>query len=268
MSRAMTDAGFFSAISDRMAAAPGLVALFVAGSHGRGDADAWSDLDLVGIAAAEDQAALVRVWRAALESVEPVVYWSERSGGPTLVNAITESWQRCDLYLVPQAQFTGRTRSGLRPLVDPAGLYQTLPAELPEAAPDPRRVRALTLEFLRVTGLLAVGLGRGEHVLLVRGAGILRDLLTDLMIEESPVRDRSGALHPSRLLRSDQMALLEALPYPDPEREALVAAHVALAGAFLPRARHLHEALGLDWPEAFEAATRRHLAARAGVTLP
>ncbi len=264
----MSDAGFFRATGSRMDGAPGLEALFVAGSHGRGDADAWSDVDLVGIAEPDAHDAIVEAWRGALEAREPLVYWSARGAPVRLVNAITESWLRCDLLLIPRARFSGRARSGLRPLFDRAGIYDSLPADLPPAVPNPERVRAIVLEFLRVTGLMAVGLGRGEHVLLVRGAGLLRDLLTDLMVEECPLADRGGALHPSRLLRADQMAVLQDLPYPGPRRDEVIGAHVALAAAFLPRARQLCDSIGLDWPEAFEAATRRHLVERAGVRLP
>jgi hypothetical protein len=87
------------------------------------------------------------------------------------------------------------------------------------------------------------------------------------MLEECPLANRGGALHPSRLLRRDQIALLEALPYPGPDRDALIAAHVAMAEAFLPIARRMSRELGLAWPEAFEAATFRHLEAELGLGL-
>ena len=121
-------------------------------------------------------------------------------------------------------------------------------------------------KFIRDLGLLPVGLGRGELVLLTTGAGLLRDLLRDLMLEGCSLPDRGGMLYLSRLLAPDQTVALEALPYPRPSREEAIAAHVATARAFLPLARRMTAKLNLPLPEAFEAATRDHLA-RAGVVL-
>jgi len=45
----------------------------------------------------------------------------------------------------------------------------------------------------------------------------------------------------------------------------LIAANLALAAIFLPRARRLAAQTGMTWPTAFEAATRRHLKERLGV---
>ena len=71
--------------------------------------------------------------------------------------------------------------------------------------------------------------------------------------------DPGGMLHQSKVLPADQLEMLKALPYPGLDREALIAANFAMAQAFFPRARALAERLGLEWPSAFEAATRRRL---------
>lgn len=156
----------------------------------------------------------------------------------------------------------------MRPLFDRSGIYETLPEDLPPATPDPKRVSYLIHEFIRVLGLMTVGIGREEYVTLVKGSALLRDLLTDLMLEECPLPDRGGALHLSRLLKTDQMALLEALPYPGPKREALIEAHIAIAEAFFPMARRLAIQLSVEWPHRFEAATRQHLATELGIEFP
>jgi hypothetical protein len=61
------------------------------------------------------------------------------------------------------------------------------------------------------------------------------------------------------------MALLAALPYPGPNRDELIDAHVAVARSFFPRARNMARRLNLDWPDAFFAATRRRFQAELGV---
>jgi hypothetical protein len=91
--------------------------------------------------------------------------------------------------------------------------------------------------------------------------------LQDLMLEECPLPDRGGVLHPSRLLTPAQMAVLRQLPYPRPEREAVIAAHVAVAAVFFPLAREMAARIGTVWPDAFEAALRRRLKAELGITL-
>jgi hypothetical protein len=104
-----------------------------------------------------------------------------------------------------------------------------------------------------------VGLGREEYLLLTIGAGHLRDGLITVMRAEAGSLGE-GALHLSRSISSDDMALLESLPSAFPEREGAIAAQLALARAFMPRAQAFCAEQGVDWPAAFEAATRTHLA--------
>lgn len=253
-------------VKTSLAAVPALNALFLGGSHGQGQADRFSDIDFVALADAERHEALAAKFRDALAELAPVVFWTARQGvGGFLVNAILADWTRCDLYLRPASAFDGRARNTVRPLIDPDRIWDSLPPELPAAEPDARRVSHIIHEFIRVLGLTSVGAGRGEYVLLVRGTGILRDLLTDLMIEQCPLPERGGALHPSRLICADDMAELAALPCPAPERDAVIAANIAIAEAFLPRARHVAGQIGLDWPDAFEAATRMYLERELGI---
>ncbi|MGF1626311.1 MAG: nucleotidyltransferase domain-containing protein [Alphaproteobacteria bacterium] len=255
----------FRAIADRLRPEPGLAALFLAGSHGAGTADRFSDIDLVAVADAGHHGPVAALWREVLESLHPVVFWNERRGRGILLNAISEDWLRCDLHIVARDDLAGRCRATLRPLFDRAGVYDALPATLPPAQPDPERVRRSIDEFIRVLGLMTVGIGRGEYVTMVKGVGLLRDLLTDLMLEECPLPDRGGVLHLSRLLPPERMAQLQALPWPGPERDALIAANLAIAEAFFPLARRLARDLAVAWPERFEAATRRHLQKELGV---
>jgi hypothetical protein len=245
---------------------PQVEALFLAGSHGAGRADAHSDIDLVAVAAA-DHAGIATAWCGGLAALAPVVFWDQRVGRSTLVNAITQDWLRVDLLIVTPGDLGARSKDSVKVLIDRAGIYARLPGTLPPARPDPERVGRIIREFIRVLGLLPVGVGRGEDVLLVKGAGLLRDLLADLMLEDCPLPDRGGVLHPSRLLTPAQMAVLRQLPYPGPEREAVIAAHVAVAGVFFPLARAMAARVGTAWPEAFEAALRRRLTAELGLTL-
>ena len=199
-----------------------LRALFLAGSLGRGDGDRFSDVDLVAVVEREAQEGFGARWRATLEAITPVVFWHAPRGIQTLVSAITRDWLRCDLFMVAPDGPGARAQSTLAPLIDPDDLHSALPDDLPPGASKPARVQGLIEEFIRVLGLLPVAIGRGEHVVAARGAGLLRDMLN-------------------------------------------VEAHLATARAFAPRARRMARGLGLPWPEAFAAATARHLEAELGV---
>ncbi|SFI47308.1 hypothetical protein [Jannaschia pohangensis] len=251
---------------ERLIETPGLTALFLAGSHGRGAADAFSDIDLLAVAEADALADVGSAWQAALGAALPIVHWDRRDWGGTLVNAITEDWLRVDLFVVPGLD--RRARDLLVPLHDPADLWSAMPASLPAAEPDPARVARLSREIIRIIGLLPLGAGRKEVVTLLWGLNLLRDAATQLMQEECPLADRGGVLHLSRLIRPDRMAVLLALPQPPARLPEVTEAYMAYAAILLPLAREMSERLALDWPEAFEAATRAHLRKAMDLDLP
>ena len=68
-------------------------------------------------------------------------------------------------------------------------------------------------------------------------------------------------------LTAEQRKALQSLPVGAPDRAGVIEANLAIARLFLPRARSLAARLDMDWPEAFEAATRRHLRGRLGMSL-
>lgn len=238
--------------------------LFLGGSFGKGTADIWSDIDLIGLADAEHHGAITKWWRAWLEAQEPVIYFKVLPRGGVLINAITESWLRLDLYLPADGQLGDRPQNAIKPLFDPQHRYDALIPSLPDHRPDPKRIEEMVWEFLRILGLTPLGLGRQEYVTMVMGTGLLRDMLSQLMQEELPIPDRGGILHLNSLLQADDLAILEALPYPGPNADALVTAQLALANAFLPRAFRLATSLGVDWPAGFEESVRAHLARAVG----
>jgi predicted nucleotidyltransferase len=233
--------------------------LFLSGSFGRGSADAYSDVDFWAVVARPDQEAVATDWRKLLEKIVPIVYFN-RLPWALVLNAITDGWLRCDLDIGAPDQLGGRTQDRLKPLLDRDGIHASLPASLLARDIDPGRLQAVVNEFIRVLGLLPVALGRGEIELMVTGSGLLRRSLTDLLILEVNLPDPGGMLHLSRVLDADRMAILAALPLPVLSADSAIAVNLALARVFIPRARMLYAQLDLGWPEAFEAATRRHLA--------
>ncbi|GLQ08872.1 hypothetical protein GCM10007913_08040 [Devosia yakushimensis] len=253
-----------AAVKEKMANKEAVRGLFLAGSFGRGTDDEWSDVDLVALAAPEDHAAIAADWRQTLDSIIPIVFWQELNRGGTLLNAVSEDWLRCDLNIVTPENFGRRARNTVKPLVDRDGVYETLPDTLPSRQPDKGTVSYLIHEFIRMLGLMPVALGRQEYVTMVLGVAMLRGHLETLLMQDVSNPDPGGILHQSKLLPPEQMDLLRSLPYPGPEREALIAANFAIAREFMPRARAMAQRLDIVWPEVFEAATRKRLAAMLG----
>ena len=233
--------------------------LFLSGSFGRGTADQYSDVDLIAFVPTEQQDTFVADWRGVLGGIMPIVHYQRLPFAPVL-HAISEDWLRCDLQFLAPDQTQSLTQDRHKPLIDRDGVHQTLAAILPQRPIDGRRLQGLTEEFIRVVGLLPVGLGRGEiELIAATGSGMLRRMLADLLVLEMNLPDSGGILHLSRVIDPARMALLAAIPLPQLSAESAIEANLALARAFIPRAKALYASLGLDWPRAFEAATRTHL---------
>lgn len=263
----MTRDDLLQAVIDAAQADARVIGLFLSGSLATGRADAYSDIDLVLVADAGAHTAFVdqaRTWVAALAEL---VLWKRPYPTWPLFNAVTAEWLRLDLTVTVPERLAG-SKASLKPLLDDQGLYDALPANLPLRDVDPQKLRALAEEFLRISGMAPVALGREEYVVGVTGAGLLRGLLIELLIEEKALPQPSGALHLSRLLAPEDMAMLAELPVASATREGVLAANLAYAGAFLPRARALAARTGAPWPSEMETAARARLVQALGVTLP
>lgn len=243
-------------------------ALFLSGSHGNGMADAWSDLDFVLVTPEGLTDDIAALWREAVAACGEIVLWRDRVVRPALINAVLAGGLRVDLIALKPDQMGGHTQAALTPLFDRDGIHAGLRAEAGVAQTPPARLRYGFDEFLRILALLPVAIGREEYLNGVTGLFHLRTLLVDLMIEETGAPHRGGALHLNRLITGEQKAALTALPAPVPEREALIAAHLAYAAEYLPRARRLAAARAVEWPGRFEAATWDYLGETLGIARP
>ena len=232
--------------------------LFLSGSFGRGPADAWSDVDLLAVVLVSQHETFAAGWRDLLGTIIPIVHF-QRLPHALVLHAISEDWLRCDLQIAAPENLDGRAKDRLKMLIDRDGIFAALPATPSHQGLDPGRMRGTISEFIRVLGLLPVSDGRGEYEVGVFGSGLLRRMLTDLLVAEMDLGDTGGVLHLSRVLDAERMALLATLPVAQPNRESVIEANLAAAGAFFPRAKALAHMLGIDWPTAFEEATRRHL---------
>lgn len=237
---------------------PRIAGLFLSGSFGTGTADQFSDVDFLAIADTAEHEGLAADWRKALEAIAPIVHFN-RLPHALVLNAITDDWLRVDLHIANRDHLAHTAQDCLKPLVDRDSLYATLRPETPEPVRNPGRLGWMVGEFIRILGLTPVAIGRGEVELMTVGNTFLRRFLTDLLILEVNPRIPGGMLHLSRVLDPERMAVLASVPLPQLTADAAIASNLALARVYMPRAKALCAALGVEWPTAFEAATRRNL---------
>lgn len=230
-------------------------ALFLSGSYGAGLEDAYSDIDFLMVASDGPTDEVAKLWRNAVSRTGKIVLWRDQQVRPVLINAITEDWLRTDVVILKPDQMGKQTKEILKVLFDHDGIFDALPASSKKTGPDPRRTKYQFEEFIRILGLLPLAMGRMEYLNGVLGVFHLRNLLVDLLIEETGAPHRGGALHLNRLITDEQKEVLASLPPPVPTRDLLIAAHIAYAAAYLPRARKLAKLWDIDWPERFEAVT-------------
>ncbi|MFO1184650.1 MAG: nucleotidyltransferase domain-containing protein [Bauldia sp.] len=231
-------------------------ALFLAGSFGRGTADAFSDVDLLAVAEKPDQEAIAAGWRDQLDAVAPVVHLQRLQRGSMVIHAVLADWTRVDLHIVGRDGMASMAQDKLKTLFDREGLYAGLPLSRPDPGSDPRAVAQTISEFIRVLGLTHVSDGRGEYELGVLGYSLLRRMLADILIAEMGKRDTGGLLHLSRVIDAGRMQILTGLPSPTADRDSILSANKTIARIFFPRAKALAAKLGIQWPQSFEGATR------------
>ena len=85
------------------------------------------------------------------------------------------------------------------------------------------------------------------------------------MLANGMDRATLGKRHVAPLLTAEQRDVLAGVPALEPTMASVVAGRLAYARLFLPQARRLMGSLGLEYPRAFEDATRRHLREMLGV---
>jgi predicted nucleotidyltransferase len=255
-------------IGEALENCPGVGAAFLGGSHGRGEADAYSDIDVYAVVAdSEEMTDVVTRLARTAEAVAPLVFSKVLPNART-INCITLEWHRFDLTVVTGSELAFLTDGQARPLFDQLGLTAALAAVAPSSAPPaPEALLDIVSEFIRVLGLSVVAKGREDLVVAQTGTNLLRDMLIKTMVLANGARPRRGALALRKDLTPDQVAALLALPS-GATWPAVLERTQAIAGQFFPRARALAEEVGADWPEDFERVTRAHVQQNIGIDLP
>lgn len=251
------------ALATRLAGALGADArvdsAWLAGSFGRGEGDAWSDIDVIAVVDPEDRAACLAEYAGAHNPVGETVLLLTLYG--RIVHAVRPDWERYDIHFVTPEAFRAVDKLRLKPL---AAHHLDGPPEDFTWGPYQlygEDVVRMASEFLRILGLAPTATERGEWLAGQEGFILLRKLLIELMIETNGIStdQRGGAKRLNSYLTDEQRAAVEAIHPPGPDRESFIAANRALAGLFFPRAKKALAGSSAPWPQALEDATRRHL---------
>lgn len=224
-------------------------ALWLAGSVGRGVADAGSDLDLLVTVA--DRAGFEEpdVW----DVLDPVIT-TRIPGLPGCFAFTTREGLRVDVVLetgdeVASSSYVHRVR-----VLDREGFEPPTPGE-ETRAPDVPRMQQIVTEFLRQSAIFPAAVVAREDWLL--GQVAVRNyalMLYDLLVESNQPLPAMGVKQWSSRLTPDQRDLLAALPVPTADRESVVGSMTAVRQAIRTHGRAALESAGGTWPDEVDAA--------------
>jgi len=232
-------------------------ALWLAGSVGRGVADAGSDLDLVVTVTDVAGFADPDVWGV----LDPVIT-TPIPGSPGCFAFTTRAGLRVDVVLettdaVASSPYVHRAcvldRDGLEP---PTPHGET-------RGPDVTRMQGIVTEFLRQSAIFPAAVVAREDWLLGQVAVHNYALmLFELLVESNQPLPTMGAKQWSSRLDEDQRALFRSLPAPTADHRSVVSAMAAVRAAIRTHGRAALETAGGVWPveidDAMAAYWRRH----------
>jgi hypothetical protein len=253
-----------------------VVAAYLVGGFAVGQGDAWSDVDLQCLVRDDARDEVAASWRDIANAIAPTAYIQPYRSG-TGGACITPKWLHFDVVFHAVSSVDPKTVEGMVPLVDKAGILPACPVPRPNRKGNPFFPLAAAEHFLYMLGNMVSVIGRNELIPATNGVIIVRDIdLVGLLLAEQgwvTTREHSfGNPFPftKRLrtyLSDDQNQLLASLPPLVASIDSVVDGYIALAHAFLPRARSLATKTGSPWPEEYERASVTYFERSLGVRL-
>jgi hypothetical protein len=254
-----------------------ILAAYLVGGFAVGQGDAFSDVDLQCIVSEEAVSELRTSWRDVASAIGQPVH--VQPFGPIMGGLfITADWLHFDIVFNPVGSVDPKTVEGMIPLVDKAELLPPAAVPRPDRRGEPFFPRQIVEDFfLYMLGNVVSAVGRHEPIPATNGVVMMRDIgLVSLLLAEqglATTREHTfGNPFPftKRLrtyLTAEQNSLLDSLPPIEVSVESAIHGFVALAEAFLPRAKRLADSTGAQWPTKFERATVDYFETMIGVTL-
>lgn len=252
-------------IVELLHAEPRVLAAWLYGSHGRGDADEYSDLDVWVVT--EDVDGLLADWPTlarGLGTESAHVVLTEQIRGQPAIRCILADWTHCDVWIGSPDQVAHRGADTVRLLFDRAGLAPRLQPHAAQAPLNVAKARELTVEFLRTVGNLPAVLRRGDPLYAVSAAQLTRLMLVELMLTELRLADPGGAGHQYRALPPERRSALLALLPVENTLSSAMDSQLDCLRLFVPLARQL---CGAEFPEPLYRAVASLFANELGLVL-
>lgn len=244
--------------------------LWLTGSLAKGTADAQSDVDLRVAVQAADFATIHQWWQDLLTQVAPLV-WKYRWPGPpdeAILGAITADYLRFDVVAQSVRDTKPRTLEAARLIFDKDGEAEHFLLTTPSPHDPYAHLSILVEDYIRLLGMLPIVVERNDVPIGMEGQLALHSMLISLLLLENGIdRMTTSKRHVAAFLTQEQHAILAQVPSLAPTMDSLIQGRLAYGRLFLPRAQRLMKAHGQIYPEAFEAATKRHLWETLGLSL-
>jgi predicted nucleotidyltransferase len=244
-----------------------ILAVYLIGSYGTGEADEFSDVDVHCVVTDESAAWFEEHWTDVLAVIAGPTVLADAIPGLIGGLGITSDWLHVDIVIHPLGSFDRFQYDGIRVLFDRDGslfpegdLARTGGRPGPPYWPE----RAVNLFFYFLGNLVTV-LGRDERIVGLQGIGAVRDQLVALMLAERGVQRTGGLKRLNAYLSDEQRSCLEAVPAAGCDPVDIVAANRYLCREFIRRGTALAERTGERWPREFVDATLTHLHRHFGV---
>jgi hypothetical protein len=253
-----------------------VLAAYLVGGFAVGSGDAWSDVDLQCTIRDDAQESIKDSWRALVHAIAPTAYIQPFGFGVGGM-CITPDWLHFDVVFNPLSAIDPKTVEGMVPLLDKEGVLPAAPVPRPSRQGNPFLPLPAVQHFLYMLGNVVSVIGRNEMIPASNGVILVRDidLVTLLLAEQGWTSTREhtqGNPFPftKRLrgyLTDEQNTLLLSLPPLVATIDSVIDGYVALAQAFLPRARRLAMETGTPWLFDYEAASVGYFERSLGVSL-
>jgi predicted nucleotidyltransferase len=235
-------------------------AMWLSGSLARGTADRASDLDVLVAVADQSFDDFASRWEEWLAAITPTVIARPL---PFVAGffSVTPQRLRLDVVIERVSQLLDTRFRERTVVIDRDRLGATIPPRSEPAPPDPARIAHLVEEFFRDYGMFNTVVERRDWLLGIEAIHMIRSLLYQLFVESNAPQPPTGVKQWSARLTAEQRAALEALPTGTATADGVVAAHEAVACAFVRHARAVCTDLAVPWPSDLEEATVAYLAA-------
>ena len=252
-----------------------IIACWLEGSFARGNADAWSDVDMHVVAADENAAAFLAGRKEIVERIAPVLALDDGPlpWGAHLIIATLKGPARLDLYIERESRLNDALRfEKARVLFDRKGVTSTLTLAEDFEPLVRKRLTDLMRTFFFGAMWPARLLGRREWGTLFTNAGIVvfQFMVPTMLIQDSPKHFYRPHFHNERYLSEPRRVTVNSLVAEvarcfididkgDPSVAPIVAVYERLLEALWTEFRTACEKYGIEYMEAAELETRAYL---------